>query len=502
MTLIPIGDYRPDLPAYIGTHTTVNANVYWRPDGSAVAPLKAGSAVTTALAAQPISAFIARKGNGAVFLYASAAYRATIYRKYGNAWAGYFTGATGNATPFFPWRFCQFGERVVATNPVNGLVSQTIGSQDDFTAISGAPAAAFIATLEPGFVMLGYTDDGTRQYPNRLHWSSLNDATVWPTVGTSAAAAAQSDTQDLPQGGAITGILSAVGGASGCVLTESVVYRVEYVGAPVVFAFREAARGVGNVCVNAAISVNGLAYFISEDGFQRFDGQSVAPIGQGRVSATFWAEVDRENLHRVNVAHDPLRKIIVWAYPTSAATSGNPNKWLIYSYAVDKWTHADDAGVTCSLLFSCVQDRYPLDLLDGYFPPNPDGTSISWDGPTVNGGAPLLASFNSSFILVTHTGSNLAARAETGETDAQGRRVYCDGIRPITDASSATAQVGYRDTLSAGISYTTATAIGPDAVCPQRIDTRYARARVNIPAGATWTYLAGADVAVSRTGRR
>lgn len=501
MTVIPVGDYRPDLPAYLGGHSTVAANAYFKPDGT-MGPLKLGVTQTSVMSGRPISAFVARRGNGVVYLYASVAYSSYIYVRYGASFSTRYTGGAGNATPLFPWRFAQFGEKVLATNPVNGLISHNLGTLDNFTAISGAPAAAFIATIEPGFVMLGYTDSGSTTYPNRLHWSGINDSTSWPTVGTSSAAAVQSDTQDLPNGGAVTGILAAVGGASGCVLTERAVYRVEYTGAPTVFAFREAARGVGNVCANAAISVNGMAYFISEDGFQRFDGQTVAPIGQGKVSATFWAEVDRENLHRVNVAHDPLRKVLVWAYPTSATTNGNPDKWLIYSYANDKWTAADDLLLRTSLMFTYVQDGYPLDLLDGYYPPNPDGSSVSWDGASVNGGAPLLAGFDTLNQFCTFTGSNVGARIETGETDAQGKRVFVSGVRPLTDAGTLTAQIGFRASFTDTVSYSTARTRGADYIAPARVSTRYARARINIPQAATWTYFQGADVAVRSEGRR
>ena len=501
MTILPVGDYRPDIPAYLGGHSTIAANVYFKPDGT-VGPIKAQDVLTSTISFQPVSGFTARAGNGAVYIYVSAAYRPAIYRKYGTVFANYFTGGAGNATPLFPWRFSQFGDYVLAVNPVNGMVSQQVGSTSDFAAVSGAPAGAFIETIEPGFVMVGHIEGGSVTYPNRLHWSGINDHTSWPTVGTSAAASAQSDLQDLPNGGAITGILGAVGGAAGAVFTERAVYRMEYVGAPVVFAFREVERGAGNVCVNAAVAVDGVAYFIAEDGFRRFDGQNSRPIGDGRVSATFWSEVDREQLHRVNVAHDPQRKIIVWAYPTTSATSGNPNKWLIYSYATDKWTAADDAGVTVSLLFTSVRDAYPLDLLDGYLPSNPDQRTESWDGATVNGGAPWLAGMDSSYRFATFTGANLAARIETGEADAQGQRVYVSGIRPLTDAGTLTAQVGHRVSFADSVTYTTAYARGADYTAPARIATRYARARVNIPAGATWTYLQGADVTLRPEGRR
>lgn len=502
MTIVPVGDYRPDAPPYLGTHSTVATNVYPRPDGS-MGPIKAATVITSNLIAQPISGFTARKGDGAVYVYASLAFRPYIYRREGATFANYFVTSTGNPTPLFPWRFAQFGDSIFVTTPACGMFTQALGSVDNFSQITAAPSGAFIATIEPGFLMVGHIASGSVTYPNRLQWSALNDGTDWPTAGTSDAASKQSDVQDLPNGGAITGILSAVGGAAGCILTERSIYRMEYVGAPSVFAFREVVRGTGCAAPNSAVAVNGAAYFLAEDGFCRFDGQSVTNIGQGRVNTTFWSDVDRENLHRINVAHDPLRKIIVWAYATTAATSGNPNKWFIYSYAADRWSFTDDAGATVSLLFTATQDGIPLDQLDGYFAPNPDAyTSMSWDSATVGGGAPLLAGFDASYRYVQFTGAALAALVETGETDAQGSRVFVSGIRPLCDASTVTAAVGYRATLAAAPTYSTLTDLGPDGTCPQRIATRYARARIYIPAGATWTYLAGADVAVRAEGRR
>lgn len=500
MTIVPVGDYRPDLPAYLGQHSTLAANVYFKPDGTA-GPLKAAQTIVSALSFRPVSAFTARRGDGTVYIYAALLHRPHIYIRYGVIFTTHNTGTTANPTLFYPWRFAQFGDRVYASNWSDGLWYHPLGTLDNFTQIAAAPSGAHIATLEPGFLMLGHLNDSSGEKPSSVRWSALNDATDWPIVGTSDAASKQSDEQQLPNGGKITGILPAIGGASGVVLTERSLYRVEYVGAPAVFAFREVARGVGNVCPNGAIAVGGLAYFVAEDGFHVFDGQGTRPIGQGKVSATFWAEVDREQLHRVYCAHDALRKIIVWAYPTSAATAGNPNKWLIYSYASDRWSVADDAGITSTFIFSALSDRINIDQMDGYVGA-PDSVSVSLESPTLSGGTPLLAGFDASYQYVQWTGANLAARVETGEADADGRRVYVSGVRPLTDAGTLTAQIGHRASFADAVTYTTAYARGADYTVPARIATRYARARVNIPAGATWTYLQGADVTLRAEGKR
>lgn len=500
MTILPVGDFRPDTPAYMGTHSTVLSGVFPRDDGT-VGPLKAAAVVVNSLAWRPVSAFMARKGDGSVFLYTALEHRPAIYIRYGTVFSNHFTGLRANPTLLYPWRFAQFGDRVYLSNWSDGLWWHNPGTSDNCTQVTAAPSGAHIATIEPGFLMLGHLNDSTGEKASSLRWSAINDATDWPTVGTTDAASKQSDEQELPNGGRITGILASIGGVAGAVFTERSIYRMEYIGAPAIFAFREIVRGVGSMCPNGSIAVNGVAYFVSDDGFMRFDGQSIAPIGQGRVSRTFLADVDRENLHRVYVAHDQARKILVWAYPTTAATSGNPNKWLIYSYAADRWSDCTDSGIATTLIFPALTDRINTESVDGYLGA-PDSLSVSFDSATVGGGAPLLAGFDASYQYVQFTGANLAARIETGEADAQGRRVYVSGVRPLTDAGTLSAQIGHRANFTDSPTYTTGTASGADAICPQRIATRYARARVNITAGTTWTYLQGADVTLRAEGKR
>lgn len=505
MTIIPVGDYRPDAPAYLGTHATVATNVYPRPDGSD-GPLQAAASAATGLSFQPTTAFVARDGEGSVFLYVGVAGSPYVFRKYSTTFQNYLTSLTsGSPSVRAPWRFCQFGTRLMATCQGLGLWWQHVGSMDNFTEVTAAPRATFIATVEPGFVVLGNIVDTTTR-PAGLRWSAINDGTDFPVVGTSDAASKQSDDQDLPQGGQIMGIVPAVGGAAAAVFTERSIYRMEYVGAPAVFAFREQIRGQGNICPNAAIAVNGVAYFISEDGFQRFDGQSVTPIGLGRVSRLFLDNVKREALHMVSVAHDPNKKIIVWAYPgpDSDANNYRANLWLIYSYATDRWRYSDDPEIECYFVIpTAAVDHIPLEFLDTLYPSGPDSMGdISYDGGTIAGGTPLLAGFNENYAYVTWTGAALAALVETGETDSGGRRVLVTGIRPLTDAAAPTASVGHRANFNASVTYTTLTAQGADAICPQRIAARYARARIYIPAAASWTYLQGADVLLRAEGKR
>ena len=55
----------------------------------------------------------------------------------------------------------------------------------------------------------------------------------------------------------------------------------------------------------------------------------------------------------------------------------------------------------------------------------------------------------------------------------------------------------YRDRLQDAYTTGAAVAANSTGVCPMRINARYHRAKLTIPAGATWTFATGIDDIVS-----
>jgi hypothetical protein len=109
--------------------------------------------------------------------------------------------------------------------------------------------------------------------------------------------------------------------------------------------------------------------------------------------------------------------------------------------------------------------------------------------------------FDSTNTLGTFTGANLAATFETAEQgDPSGQRLLVKGFRPITDAPSVNGSIGYRETLSAMRSYTTPVAMDAYGFVGQMQSTRYARAKIVIPSGTTWSYAMGVQPDVQPDG--
>jgi hypothetical protein len=113
-----------------------------------------------------------------------------------------------------------------------------------------------------------------------------------------------------------------------------------------------------------------------------------------------------------------------------------------------------------------------------------------------------LSMVNSSHTLGFFSGPNLEATLETPEQDGMGRRYLISGLRPMTDSPDAVCSIAARALQSDSSVYTAETAREVTGVCPQRIDTRYARAKCRIPAGSVWTYAMGIEPEFRMTGTR
>jgi hypothetical protein len=113
-----------------------------------------------------------------------------------------------------------------------------------------------------------------------------------------------------------------------------------------------------------------------------------------------------------------------------------------------------------------------------------------------------LSAVNSSHSVGFFNGANMDAQIETEEVDGKGRRVQINAMRPITDSPDALISMAARDNLQTSSRYTSETAINTIGVCPQRVETRYARAHMHIPAGSSWTFARGVEPDFRATGWR
>jgi len=263
----------------------------------------------------------------------------------------------GDYTTNQGWSFAQFGDCLIATNGTDNVQDWNVGSSSVFADLAGSPPKGRCAGVVRDFIVLGYTSgysyaDGSTGSSLRVHWSAIANPTNWPTPDTTAAWAAQSGSQDCyAEYGDVMYI--APGEEVGMVFQQRGIVRMQYVGGNTVFEFYTFERKRGLLTRRAAAQAGKLVYFLSSDGFYATDGNTVTPIGYGRVNRWFFANCADPTV--VHAAVDTNAQCVYWSFPSVA---GQPNDHvIIYNFGEDKWSYAVDTTVC---LFPSLQSGTQL----------------------------------------------------------------------------------------------------------------------------------------------
>jgi len=485
--VIQFGQHAPDQAALDNPGANEAKNCIPRTQGS-YGPLGGLSSISDAINERPQGAFSAKDGDGNTYTFCGD--DTDLYRLSGASWSeiskttgAYTVAADGHVA------FAQFGDRVISVNGhTDTPQSFVLGSSSDFADLGGTPPRARRIGVIKDFVFLGDTWDSTDgSVGNRVWWPAINDPTDWPTIGSSDAAQKQSDRQDLPIGGRVMALTGAIGGMDGAIFMEKAIYRVQYQGPPTVFGFFEVERDRGVLASRSLVNVGPFGFYIGEEDLYRFDGAGSTPIGDQRVSKTFFNDLDQNHLDRVYGAADTINKMTFWLYPGSDNVGGQPNRLLIYNWTLDRWSVADTTG---EVIFRDLSAGYTLEQLDSFG--TMETLPASLDSRQWQGGATLLSMFNSDKKLCRFTGDALEATFETSETGGK-QRLFVEGIRPYVDGGTVTVQLRHRDAPGDDLTDTDFNSVDADGEAHFDISARYARAKVKIASGGDWSHAQGVD---------
>ena len=390
---------------------------------------------------------------------------------------GYTPNAFGDR-----FRFTQFGNVILGTNFSNPIQAYTLGTSTAFADLSAsAPICRFI-TVVRDFVVTAFTDESSSTYPSRVRWSGINDEAEW---GSSQVT--QADFQDIPDGGQIVGIR---GGEFGLVLMEKGITRMSYIGTPFIFQFDNISRGKGCIAAGSIAQVQGVTFFLSDDGFYSCDGQQVTAIGSEKVDRWFFANADESAFDTMSAAIDPVRKLVIWNFKTTFAQ----RKLVIYNFRTQKWTYGDAGTDFISDASTSATTLEGLDSISNSI----DALTVSLDSILYMGGKYFLGGTSGAYV-VTYNGANATANIVTGDLNAGGRSVVTLA-RPLIDGGSATVSVASRTLLSEQTSFGTAVAADSDNRVSLRGNGNYHQFQVT-PTG-TWKTAVGLDVEFQGQGVR
>ena len=230
------------------------------------------------------------------------------------------------------WSIDNFGDNIIAlihnaqvfewnSNAANAVATRA-------TIISGAPTASrdmLVSTPDRHLVFYGTETtigDQSTQDDMFIRFSdqeNINDYT--PTAVNTAG------TQRLADGSRI------VGGVRGrdaiYVWTDTSLFTMRFVGSPFTFAFAQVGTNCGLIGQNAALEVDGAAYWLSDNGFFKYSGnlETMTCLVEDYV----FDDINTTASQLINVGLNNLFGEITWFYPTQS--SEIVNRSVTYNYA-------------------------------------------------------------------------------------------------------------------------------------------------------------------------
>lgn len=387
------------------------------------------------------------------------------------------------------WRFVQFGTSVIVAGGVAETLQEfTLGTDSAFADLGGTPPKADFIAVVRDQVWTANIDEGSGRVPFRVRWSGINNSTQW-TVGTD-----QADFQDIPDAGAITGL---VGGEYATILMEKAIVRASYVGTPLIHQIDKVETARGCTFSGSVSHIGNTVFFLNEDGFYAFDGTKSVPIGAEKVNKFFFKDFNSSQSDKMTSAVDPTNQIVVWSYVSNTNQSGStPDRLLIYNYAIQRWSIAN---VSVDLIAPFFTAGYTLEALDN-LASNLDALPAPLDSNLYKGGAFLFGGSVDKKIT-SFTGQPLSATIETSEFALnKGKHSLVTRSVPYFKNGSVTVQVGARDRQDNDVTFSTANSLTDEGFVQHRSQGRFHRIRMNIT--GFWDFAQGFDIEGQPLGRR
>ena len=197
--------------------------------------------------------------------------------------------------------------------------------------VVGNPTASRMTLISPTtrhIIHLGTETtigDPTTQDDMFVRFSTGEQLNQYTPLATNAAG-----TQRLQDGTKIVGALIAKENI--LIWTNNALYTMKFVGAPFTFGFEQVGTNCGLIGKNAAVEIDGVAYWMSNNGFFAFDGTvNSLPCS---VEDYVFDDVDTTKGQQVCAGLNNLFTEVIWWYP-SAGSDFN-NRSVAYNYGEAK----------------------------------------------------------------------------------------------------------------------------------------------------------------------
>jgi hypothetical protein len=244
---------------------------------------------------------------------------------YGTSFYGTARPDTGNFSEATTWQTDTWGQYLVACSVSDGnLYEWQLNTGTPAATISGAPTSCLglMVTGERFLFALGAGGD-----PRKVSWSDQEDNTTW-----TAAATNQAGSQILQTSGRVMAGVRTIG--QSLILTDTDAHRAVYVGPPFVYNFEVVGSSCGLVARKAVASTDAGVFWMGQNGFFRFDGQTVQEL-PCQVSDAVFLDINLAQISKTWAVANGQNGEVWWLYCSSSATE--IDSYVAYDYKENHW---------------------------------------------------------------------------------------------------------------------------------------------------------------------
>jgi len=235
------------------------------------------------------------------------------------------------------WSLDNFGQVLIATIANGKTFTWNAGATTPLTVRASTSTASFSTSANPTASRLTLVSPTTRHLCHFGTETTIGDTTTQDDMfirfsdvenindytQTAINAAGSFRLQD---GTRIVGALKAK--ETILVWTDNALYTMRYIGAPFTFGFEQVGTNCGLIGKNAAIEIDGVAYWMSANGFFLFDG-TVKTLPSS-VQDYVFDNIDTTKGQQIYAGLDNLHTEVIWYYPTQS--SDYNDQYVVYNY--------------------------------------------------------------------------------------------------------------------------------------------------------------------------
>ena len=235
------------------------------------------------------------------------------------------------------WSLDTFGNVLIATIANGRTYTWDSNIAAKFTTRASVNTTNFLTTLNPVASRLSLVSPTTQHLIHFGTCTTYNDASTQDDMfirfsnneeinSYDVKATNTAGTFRLQDGTKIMGALTAK--ETILVWTDSSLYTMKFVGAPFTFGFEQVGTNCGLIGKNAAVEIDGVAYWMSNNGFFMFDG-TVKSLPCS-VEDYVYDDIDTTKGQQINAGLNNLFTEVTWWYPTTGSDFNN--RYVSYNY--------------------------------------------------------------------------------------------------------------------------------------------------------------------------